>query len=220
MRRAIKNSYGPNEEKEGIDIIRKRYSANSYPDNIISRAVTHCKIETQEPQPPNTERLFLTLPFTTERHARIIRNSLRRCNLSDFLTVSFKSTTLSSILQPKCNYCTDFNYKYCLRAEKGESCMTKFCIYLIKSFKCPSFYVGESARTVRSRLREHVSVSASQVYQHLLSHDVNPSLGLIRRSILHSGIRHTDARRSVEASEISSRQTNINVQLSGHGHTL
>ena len=215
VKRAMDNGSSQKEKMDGLSTIKERYLSNGYPPHIINRAINHRR-KPSEPQ-EQQQRQFLTLPFLSEKQVQEVRNSLRRCNLSNFLSISFKSATLSSILRPKYfNTCKFVNCKYCLQADRGESCMTKFVVYIVKCVLCSSFYVGESARTVRSRLREHVSVGSSHVFQHLLSHSARPCLESIHWSILHSGLRHTDTRLAVEINEIRSRRPDLNVQNTNH----
>jgi len=211
LRRAQNNGSNQERKAKGVEKIKERFLANGYPAHIIDRAILQ-NDQVKETR-PRTKKCFLTLPFLSEKQAREVKASLRRCNLADKLCISFRSTNLASLLRPnKNNYCHFPNCKFCARAERGENCMTKFIIYRVKCVYCSSFYVGESARTIRSRLREHITVNTSHVYRHILTHKSNPCLDDVSWTLLHSGLRHYDTRTAVEASEICSLAPDLNVQ--------
>ena len=82
--------------------------------------------------------------------------ALRRTGLSDSLIVSFKSIPLLSLLKPKQFNCIYKQCIYCPQSDDGRMCLTKHCAYFIQCNLCSSSYIGETKRTIRSRLREHL----------------------------------------------------------------
>ena len=87
-----------------------------------------------------------------------------------------------------------------LTKTKGK-CLIKSVVYKIKCKYCNSVYKGETARTIGSRIKEHVR--SQTVYNHLKTHINNPiEDNCIEWEILHSGINKS-IRRIVEAIEIS-----------------
>ena len=57
--------------------------------------------------------------------------------------------------------------KTCKCATKTRKCYIKNAIYEIQCQKCNLKYIGETSRTVKSRIMEHISDPKSAVYQHL-----------------------------------------------------
>ena len=211
--RVTRNRSGVQEVMAGQDFISKRFESNGYPRSAIRRAIYEVDHPLQKitPKKPN---VFLCLPFMGEKRAGEIRRSLKKCGLSDFLSVSFKSYTLSSVLRPRrSSFCFVNNCKFCLIAKNEEDCCSKNVVYFIECCHCSATYVGETKRTMRSRLREHVSSPTSHVFHHLTENHSSADLDDIRWSILHSGVARYDVRRRLEFYEIRSRNPLLNVQL-------
>ena len=124
-----------------------------------------------------------------------------------------KSLPLSGILRPRRpSFCFVNNCIYCLNSKNGENCNCKYVVYFIECRQCSATYVGESMRTMRSRLREHTSSPTSQVFLHLKDEHARAEPGGLRWSILHAGVTRTDVRRRLEFYEICSRKPLLNVQ--------
>lgn len=212
LRRAIRNGSGIAQQQEGMEGIASRYRANGYPSSVIRRATRSLQSNSvSRPERADTEKVFISLPFMNDNAVREIRRTIQKCNLTDHVCVSFKSNTLSSLLNKKkqssceCNFCR-------INTGKGN-CFSKNVVYMIKCLLCESFYIGETSRTMRSRLREHLGVSTSNVFEHLSKkHNVNPDTHHITWSILHFHVSNYDVRRRVETSEIRSRRPAINSQ--------
>ena len=138
MRRATRNGSGPLQIEEGRNIISKRYKANGYPEHAIKRAI----FEVDNPLPPRPKpKKFLSLPFVGEKRAGEIKRILRKCGLSDILSVTFKSRTLSSIFRPHSPFlCFSRNCKYCSNSRNGDDCNQKFIVYFIECRQCSATY--------------------------------------------------------------------------------
>ena len=164
------------------------------------------------PKKDKSKKSFLTLPFTSEEQARAIRTTLRKCGLQDHLIVSFASRNLASHLKPrKHKACPKENCSFCA-AGRGTDCWTKECVYKIECSHCNAFYIGETKRTIRSRVREHISMDTSLVFQHIKSHSSHPAVSDIAWSIVHRGLGNWALRRRVELSEIENQGPDINIQ--------
>ena len=213
LKRAIRNGTGPEEEERGIQLLRTRYLNYGYPPRIISKILNQVRSGPSKPRSNEPSKpVFLSLPFISERQVREVRSAIKRCGMNNNLRVCFKSRTLSSILCPRRERaCTFVNCTYCFSSMRDEDCFTKFCVYFVECVHCKASYVGETSRTVRSRLREHVSCETSLVFQHLRTHTANPDLSAIAWTITHRGLRSMELRRKVEAAEIRSRRPSINV---------
>jgi hypothetical protein len=213
IKRATRNGSGPQQVEEGRNFITRRYRANGYPRRAIERAI----FEVDNPRPTRRKKPsnFLTLPFVGERQAGDIKKLIRRCGLTDILAVSFKSLTLSSLLRPRRpSFCLVNNCKFCLISKNGEDCHCKFVVYFIECRLCSAAYVGETKRTMRSRLREHLASPTSHVFQHLTGTHARAEPGDLTWSILHAGVTRYDVRRRLEFYEIRSRNPLLNVQQS------
>ena len=160
------------------------------------------------------KKVHLCLPYISEHQVRTTRQLANRCGLSDVLTLVFKSSSLSTILRaPRPRLCRFRNCIYCAASTRNEDCCTKYVVYLIACMHCDSFYIGETSRTIRSRLTEHSRSNASLVYRHLKDRHASQGPHHFRWSLLHVGAKACNLRRSLERREIRSRNPNINAQL-------
>ena len=79
----------------------------------------------------------------------------------------------------------------------------KHTVYRITCSCCGSIYIGETGRTVASRIKEHLQMKKQTVYTHLCSHNIEPPIeSSISWEILHSNIKSYHERKTIEALEI------------------
>ena len=210
FRRALSLGSDQLNKKKGIDFIKQRFASNGYPNNVLRQCEHKAKLPARK-QDAGKQRVFLSLPFSSEQQVRAIRSTVRKCGLQDHLQVSFSSRTLAQILKPtKERACVKSNCKFC---DSGNGdCWIKECVYLISCRSCESFYIGETKRTMRSRLREHLSSGSSLVHEHLKTHSQSPTLDDIHWNVLHVGLANWALRRRVELNEIHARSPDINIQ--------
>jgi hypothetical protein len=215
MRRAIRNGSGPSEIAQGVSLLEKKYLSNGYPISVIQNAIRKAKqpLKAKETGP---RKLYLSLPYRSERSVREIRRCLNKTQLNDFIRVNFISKPLHRILlNNRESPCLQENCIWCKQEHGRRSCMSKFCVYLIKciaSPNCSAEYVGETQRTMRARLKEHVSVDTSHVQQHLVKVHGRAGIELISWSVLHRDLRNFVIRKKIEAQQIALRRPIINVQ--------
>ena len=63
----------------------------------------------------------------------------------------------------------------CRTTDEVNKCFVKFAIYEIKCLQCDKLYIRQTVRTIKSRIREHVTVPSSAFFQHVInSHQVMP----------------------------------------------
>ena len=72
------------------------------------------------------------------------------------------------------------------------------------------YSIGETGRTIGSRIKEHLRMKTQTVYIHLKLHSINTLEGSpITWEILHSNIQSLNERRIIEALEIRKHSNNI-----------
>jgi hypothetical protein len=64
----------------------------------------------------------------------------------------------------------------CRTAEKAGNCFSKYVIYKIRCLVCHAVYVGQTERTVRTRITEHTKAMNSHVFIHMATHGANQAL--------------------------------------------
>ena len=102
--------------------------------------------------------------------------------------------------------------------EQTTSCNTKNITYEVTCALCGGTYIGETHRTHRSRLSEHLRPNnGSKVYAHFqTSHHMHPDRSLISCRIRHKGFADTLQRKAFEMQLIIEEKPSINVQFNSH----
>ena len=87
----------------------------------------------------------------------------------------------------------------------GRQSYGRTCILPMAVKHCGTVYVGDTSRTVGSRIKEHI-VTKQTVYKHLLSHkNGTPSLSDINWKILYGNISQHAERKYIDSFEIQNR---------------
>ena len=91
--------------------------------------------------------------------------------------------------------------------------MMKNCVYEIICSICRATYIGETQRTMKSRLKEHTSVSSSNVYRHLRETQGQAEITMVTWSVVHRGLVNWKLRQKIEAMTIAQKRPILNAQL-------
>ena len=94
----------------------------------------------------------------------------------------------------------------CSTAEKPDTCFIKFPVYKIKCLSCGAIYIGETERTIRTRILEHTRNNNSHFYQHMNRCHANENMNF-KWSILATN-KYEGTRLAIEALHIK-KETNI-----------
>ena len=73
--------------------------------------------------------------------------------------------------------------------ECSNCCLTKNVVYEIKCSTCGAAYIGETSRTIGTRIKEHLTMEKQTVFKHLLLHKKQKENKIIWK-ILHSNVRN------------------------------
>jgi len=161
-RRAIKNGSDSNNGKLGVNIIKQRLAANGYSKEFIRKNTYRSESTTEKTEPIS----YIKVPYQDEKQRWKINTLLQRTGLKEQIRVIYKTEQPLSrqfrkpLEQQKCPQ----NCLSCRTAKKPDKCFVKNSIYKI------SVYIGQTGRTIRSRIQEHMRQSSSHVYQHMVSH--------------------------------------------------
>jgi len=164
---AIRNS-SSNQQKEGIKIVSERFLNNGYPAQFLHKVMeTQQRESTTDRQEPIT---FLKLPYLGEKHKVRIKSVLKRTNLMGKIRLIFQTEApLSEQFKPaKEQLLCKANCATCPTAIKKDMCMRKFAVYHIQCLHCQCVYIGETERTVGTRIKEHLGRDLnSKVVKHM-----------------------------------------------------
>ena len=157
--------------------IRVLLRENGFPDSIIERANSKAR-ETQKGRVKDNEKPVVTLrlPFCSDSLDKVVRRSIKKSGLPIRITYD-RAQTLKSMLVRSALVPTGcvVHEKYaeqqqrerkrrgkprddCISCQAGireRDCEKKGAVYLLKCKFCPEEYVGESQRSIRTRLQEH-----------------------------------------------------------------
>ena len=191
-------------------ILRQRFANNGYPTKWLNKYFDSDPRERAKLDRP-TPRTFVRLPFTGERTRRRIFDLANRTGLADHVRILF--TTERPLGQrwrlqkerPRC----DAQCWTCETAEVRRRCYTKYAVYELTCRQCQAKYVGQTARTVRSRIREHVTSASSAFFRHVMECHQSIPQECLRWRILRIE-RDGVARLALESLEIGKRDHLVN----------
>ena len=93
-------------------------------------------------------------------------------------------------------------------------CNVKNVVYKITCLTCQGLYVGETHRTIRTRIKEHLTMSQSLVLRHFRSsHNARPSIESVEFQVVQRNFADTLQRKEAEKLHINILKPNINVQF-------
>ena len=115
---------------------------------------------------------YIKIPFVNEKQRRKILGLRRSTNNQRKIRVIFQTELpLGVSLRPakECLACPR-NCRACASASFPNCCNKKSCIYKITCQQCQKCYIGQTKRTMRSRIYEHLTSNDSAVFQHKQTH--------------------------------------------------
>lgn len=206
--RATRNSSSSSLVATSKSMLRRRFIANGYPQRLVKTFFDGSPQAQREDKENPTS--FIRLPFVDEASKRHIMKLVRDCDLLDKVRVIFQTE------KPLCRRWRRKREKpvceascwSCQIAVKTGKCYWKHVVYQITCDICSKLYIGQTERTMRSRLREHVQSEESAVYQHsTIAHQTFPS-ETIHWKILEVE-RNNSLRKSLESLYIKSYQSSL-----------
>ena len=182
--------------------LRQRFLANGYPRKMVERLFdTNPREDGKEKDKPLT---FIKLPYYGERWKRLILRLARRTDFVDKVRIIFVAEKPLAFRfrqgkeLPRCPaHCWT-----CRTTDSKTNCYKKFSVYELQCTACPKRYVGQTCRTIRSRLREHCTSTTSAFYQHTQAQHQAPPEECLKWKILAME-RNGTKRRTLEAIHIA-----------------
>ena len=209
IRRAVACSTDPQSRTWSLRKITTMFKQNGYPKRFI-QAVIRQTLNTI-PNDDEQENIYLKIPYVNEQLKRRALSVIRRSGISNIKTHFMNGRPSSKVFAPsreKLN-CPD-HCETCNLVLKTNCCLTKYVVYQIICSNCNITYIGETGRTVGSRIKEHLRMKKQTVFLHLKSHIDNPfKESPISWKILHSNIKSHSERKIIEALEIQKQSDNV-----------
>jgi len=136
----------------------------------------------------NSKKYFLKVPFTNEYVKRKYLTLLKNTGLDKYINIVFShGNSLHQFFRPPKEKlkCTP-NCETSKISNKPGFCNVKNVIYKINCNFCDNIYIGQTSRTIKSRIKEHLTSHNSAVHKHFL--DIHNSIVNIKWHILHQNI--------------------------------
>ena len=127
---------------------------------------------------------IIKLPIINEKSCQKMQYILRKSKLKFNPRIIFKneapiSTSLQKSRKPNCG-------TNCI-CDDTSLCNKKNVVYKITCTDCEATYIGETYRTIRTRIKEHLKQKESEVFKHFINfHNKTPTLNKINWKILGS----------------------------------
>ena len=173
--RATRNSSELNKQSSR-QMVNDRLQANGYPISVISKTVNSIYATPKESIEPVT---FIKIPFRSEAQRAQILQLARSTEMDTKLRIIFTTEPPLSRQfrpQPPSQNCPAGCFS-CLTAKYKNNCFRKHVVYKISCLICNAVYIGQTGRTIRSRILEHGKSPDSHVRSHMQTHD-NTSIGI------------------------------------------
>ncbi|XP_068736550.1 uncharacterized protein [Montipora capricornis] len=211
IRRAVSRSTDPRSQQNSLRLITKLYTKNGYPRSFIKstikRTLRKCK---SQPSEQEQGLVYIKMPFINEDLKRQTQAVLKRTGLDNIRVHYINGSSSSKIFTPpKEKQCCPDPCDTCGSSTRTNQCLTKNCVYKIKCSHCDTVYIGETSRTIGSRIKEHIRMVKQTVYSHLINHN-KPSMQDISWGILHRNIHDIRTRKIIEALEIRKHENLMN----------
>jgi hypothetical protein len=157
----------PHHKTTSLAKINRRLLQNAYPQGFLDRTISQMNAT------PRDQPDFLTyvkIPFLSEAQRQSVLRLCRRTGLTEHLRLIF-TTERSNAWQFRPRHeiqsCPS-NCMACATSERPSSCFRKNSVYRVTCVLCGARYVGQTDRTMRSRIIEHIQTSSSHVHQHMV----------------------------------------------------
>lgn len=205
IRRAISRSTDTQSQRISLRYITQLYTKNGYPKSFIRSTIekTLHKHKTPPPEEQEQDLIYIKVPFINEDLKQQTQSIIKRTGLNNIRIHYINGSSSARIFTPpKEKQCCPNDCDTCTSTRTTNRCLAKNSVYKIQCSHCISIYIGETSRTIGSRIKEHIRMKKQTVYVHLTTHNNKPSLNDISWEILHKNINEIRTRKIIEALEI------------------
>ena len=154
--RNLRNS-SPFNIKVGENILKRRFQANEYPNDFIDKHFCDHRWTSTSDENGSIEivRPYLKLPYYGEEPRHEILSLARKTGMIDSIRLIFETET-------------PLSRRFRTVRHGNVCCNLRYVIYRLHCLQCSSNYIGETKRTIRSRVSEHMRSPNSAFYRHML----------------------------------------------------
>ena len=203
--------------KESLKKVKEVFICNGYPKKFVNRVMKDARKRRQHKKNDGDpdKFIYIKLPYINEEYKRRVTSVIRRSGINNVKACFVNGKPLSKVfIAPKRQINCSSECETCKSATKPNQCFRKNVIYEIKCLHYGIQYIGETGRTIGSRIKEHLSMDKQTVFKHIMSHkrrnkQDKPNSDDITWRIIYKNIKYQGERRCIEAIEIQKHSTNI-----------
>ena len=216
--RTIRNCTSSELETAAIERHKERFISNGYPKKVVEEH--YCKngssSRRKDRRKDNGKVIYLRYPYINEKYAIKIRNILKKTKLP----VPIKPIFITAApLRTQLRKSNPEAIKHACISEDSCICLKKNIVYEITCKICQEKYIGETHRTLLTRIKEHHKSSSSQYYDHFIKkHHMAPEMTSFK--ISQGGFSNTLQRKAAETKLIKVVKPSINIQNSSLLHVF
>lgn len=166
-------------QNQSRKMITNKLTNNGYPPTLI-RSVRRTMRTEARGQPDYVS--FLKVPFISEQQENQIRRLHQQSGMANTIRLIFTTERpLSWQFRPPRE--TQECPPGCLGCKTAvkPACFLKAAVYEVTCSVCGAKYIGQTERTMRSRILEHLKTPTSHVYAHMQTHGANHQTSLTWR---------------------------------------
>ena len=200
-KRAISRSTNSYSRTKSLRLIKQIFRRNGYPKSFVQKTINKAT-KTHHPTESDEKVIHLKVPFINEEYKRRTQAVIHRTGIDNIKIHYINGRRSARIFAPpkERQECSP-NCITCSNAEKENCCLLKHCVYQITCMHCNALYIGETGRTIGSRIKEHVNTQQT-VYIHMTKHTSEPTFKDLKWKIIHTNLHYVRERKIIEAMEI------------------
>ena len=216
FRTAVEVCSGEDEKKESLELARQIAKSNGYTNGDFKRRRRCTSMNQQDAAFSISEKVPFCVPFISDEVTAVIRQCLRKSRLDDKIAIiEIPPNNLKRMLIRNRMYdrlCAMSDCKICPNGTQGD-CMCAGVVYLITCKECNEEYIGETARPLCLRIKEHLDGKIKQRRSTVLGMHRETKHGGADFDVSVTIIAHetnTVARKSLEAFLINVKSPKMN----------
>ena len=201
-KRAVTCSTDSTSRRESLRQLTDLFVNNGYPKKFV-KTTNRNTLSNKSTREDEIKYTYLKLPFINEEFKRRALAVVKRSGI-DNVRIQFMNGKSSrrAFAPPRDRTHCPKACETCKCTNKVDRCLNKNVVYKIKCSYCEALYIGETGRTIGTRIKEHLMMKQQTVYKHLMSHkrkNQTPGNKDIQWRIIYGNLVYEDERKCIEA---------------------
>ena len=214
IHRAIRRSSDNSHILISLQLIFSRFLNNFYPIDFLKKCLfmyIRNNITHRREKIKYDDYNFIRIPFYNEYFYQRFQSILRDLDLHNHIKFFYKTSTLKNIFKsPKENIICHTDCAFCKISLHNNICFMKNVIYKISCKICNAYYIGQTARLLKTRIHEHFTKHDSAVYTHFSNLHANHNIfDVFDFDVLHANLPNQNKRLTVETLYINDQRSSL-----------